>query len=212
MKLWTVLTHEGDGRWPLIEPPELNVVSFGRGERSANQPKPGYALHEWRKGGRVVRWLERECVSAVVLIGYNDAGRLRILRWCRRNAVPCFIAGDCNIRDDAVRGLKAFVKRLVLPPVFRQATGMLPCGRRGKEYCLRYGVHPERAFFFPVEPDYELLAGISAAEIEKVRRQFGLSGERRRMVYSGRLSGEKRVDLLIDAFAPSLTSARNGSC
>jgi glycosyltransferase involved in cell wall biosynthesis len=201
IKLWTVLSHEGDGRWPLVEPAELNVVSFGRGERSSNQPKARRALHEWRKGGRVVRWLERQRVSAVVLVGYNDAGRLRLLRWCQQNQRPCFIAGDSNIKDEAVRGVKAFVKRLVLPLVLRQATGLLPCGRLGKEYFLRYGVPLERIFPFPVEPDYGLLMGTSADEVEKARRQFGLSCQRRCMVFSGRLSREKRVDLLIDAFA-----------
>ena len=36
-------------------------------------------------------------VRAAVVLGYNDAGRMRILRWCHRHRVPCFVFGDSNI-------------------------------------------------------------------------------------------------------------------
>ena len=38
----------------------------------------GASLREWRKGGRIVRWLRENRAAAVVCLGYADAGRLRV--------------------------------------------------------------------------------------------------------------------------------------
>ena len=195
------MTHEQDGRWPYVAPPELGVVSFGKGENCGDQVRPRHAYHEWRKGGQIIAWLEHEQVSAILMLGYNDLGRLRILRWCRRKGVPCFIWGDSNIKGDSTHGGKAFLKRFLLPPILRHATGVFACGRLGKDYFARYGVSRSCMFLFPNEPDYELITRTTAGEVEETRRRFHLGAERRRLVYSGRLSPEKRVGLLIDAFA-----------
>src|SRR3954451_15472352 len=82
VRLWSVFTHEeSNAPWAFRLPPEIGPVSFGRGESSAGQSKPGRAMHEWRKGGRIMRWMEEHRVRAAVVNGYNDAGRLRILHW-----------------------------------------------------------------------------------------------------------------------------------
>ena len=56
-------------------------------------------------------------------------------------------------------------------------------------------------FLMPVEPDYRLILELDQQKIEQVRDRFALPPQRRRVIYSGRLTAEKRVDLLIDAFS-----------
>ena len=52
--------------------------------------------------------------QAVVVLGYNDLGQLRVILWCRRHCVPCFLFGDSNIRGDTVSGLKRVAKNAIV--------------------------------------------------------------------------------------------------
>jgi len=135
-----------------------------------------------------------------VVFGYNDAARLRIVRWCKRNGVPVFVFGDSNIRGDLVSGIKGFAKRQVVSRVIRNCSGVMPCGTLGQAFFEKYGARPDQVYFFPYEPDYDLVAQIDAAAIAAVQQRLGLDPARRRVVFSGRLVPIKRVDLLIDAF------------
>jgi glycosyltransferase involved in cell wall biosynthesis len=202
VRLWSLYTHEySNAPWPFDVPPELRPVLFGKGESAEQQAAPRRALHEWRKGGRVIRFLREHDVGAVVMLGYNDPGRLRVIRWCHRNRIPCFVWGDSNIRGDTAAGLKLRVKRRVLRWVFRRCAGVLPCGRRGVEFFEKYGVDRRQMFLCPVEPDYALPQALTPEHVERVRIATGLSHAGRRIVFSGRLVAAKRADLLIAAFS-----------
>src|SRR6266516_2697101 len=52
-----------------------------------------------------------------------------------------------------------------------------------------------------MEPDYALIESISTSEIARAGERFGLSPGRRRFLFSGRFIPEKRVDILLAAFA-----------
>jgi glycosyltransferase involved in cell wall biosynthesis len=202
VRLWSVFTHEvGTSPWVGQPPEEIRPVQFGPGEDAVKQDKPSRALHEWRKGGRVIEWLRERRVRAVIVLGYNDPGRLRIIRWCARSGIPCLLWGDSNIHGDNARGFKALFKRLLVPRVLSRCCAILPCGRLGQEFFQKYGADPSRVFFFPCEPDYDLIQSLPADRIEQTRARLGLRRERRRIVFSGRLVRDKRPDLAIDAFA-----------
>ncbi|HEX2972069.1 MAG TPA: glycosyltransferase family 4 protein [Tepidisphaeraceae bacterium] len=156
---------------------------------------------EWRKGGQIICHLKKHSAGAVIVNGYNDAARLRIIRWCRRHGIPCFLWADSNIRGDTTKGLKRLVKNVLVRSVVRSCTGLLPCGQLGQAYFQRYGGQRDRMFLLPLEADYDLINGLRKDTIDQVCSQYGLQLGRRRIVYSGRLVGLKRVDLLIDAFA-----------
>ncbi|MFL6546686.1 MAG: glycosyltransferase [Candidatus Udaeobacter sp.] len=198
---YSLFTHDvSNAPWKADAEAEIRPVRFGIGERSDDQSKLAGALHEYRKGGRVIRWLREHCVAAVVVLGYNDAGRLRIIRWCRRNAIPCFLFGDSNIHGDTALGWKARLKRRFLPKVLAQVTGILACGSLGRTYYSKYGVPDNRIFYSPYEPDYEMIASISEAEVNEALCRHGLRVDRNYMIYCGRLAAVKRVDLIIAAF------------
>jgi glycosyltransferase involved in cell wall biosynthesis len=114
--------------------------------------------------------------------------------------VPCFLFADSNIRADLVSGWKRRLKYFILPRILRIAAGVLCCGRLGEEYFGRYGVPSNLLFRFPYEPDYERLTSVTGIEIEVARGTYGLSRNRRYLIYSGRLAPVKRVDLLLAAF------------
>lgn len=203
IRLSTIRDHGEDVRWNSIaDADDINLVEFGQQVSCWEQGHPRHARREWGTAGEIIRWLQRENVRVVILSGYNDLGRVRIARWCRRHRVPCFVTGDSNIADEAgMNACKQLVKRLVLRRVFSWFTGALPFGTRGEAFYNKYGVPSSRIFFFPLEPDYDLIKGIDTAQVSETLQRFGLARGRRRLVYSGRLVRAKRVDLLLDAFA-----------
>jgi glycosyltransferase involved in cell wall biosynthesis len=202
IQLASVFTHgESNAPWKARPPVDINPVEFGPGELASDQSRLRFAFHEWRKGGLLVRWLQEHRVRAVVVLGYNDLGRLRIIRWCHQRGIPVFVWADSNIHGDRATGVKRWVKRRYLSWVLSLCTGVMPCGSLGEAYFARYGVPVEKMYRFTLEPDYELIRAISPADVDQVRQGFGLDPQRRRIVYSGRLSPVKRVDLLLDAFA-----------
>jgi glycosyltransferase involved in cell wall biosynthesis len=202
IRLWSIFTHEtSNAPWSFNAPAEINSVLLGAGESADQQSNVRNSGKEWRRGAGVIRLLMEKNVRAVVMMGYNDLGRLRVMRWCYRNGIPCFMFGDSNVHGDHVTGARALVKRALIQRVSKWCRGFLACGSLGRAYFKRYGVSDDRIFYFPYEPDYELIRTITPQQIEAVRQRFGLDPARRRLVYSGRLVDVKRVDLLIDAFA-----------
>jgi glycosyltransferase involved in cell wall biosynthesis len=202
IRLWSVFTHETSqgADWEFNPPAEIGPVSFGHGQSSAIQGQFKHALGEWRKGARIIRWMIEHDIRAVIVNGYNDLGRLRIIRWCHCNRIPCFVQGDSNVLNDRARGLKLAFKRIFLNLVLSRVSGALPVGTAGVAYFKKYGVPENRCFIFPLEPDYDQILNLPQQRIDEARARFMLSPDRRRIVFSGRLLQLKRVDLLIDAF------------
>jgi len=202
LRLWSLFTHElATAPWPYQEIEEIRPVLFGRGESARHQDSPWRQWREWRKGGRILRWLSAREVAAVVVFGYNDLGRLRLIRSCHRRGVPVFLWGDSNILGDRAHGWRRRLKQFLLPRILAWCSGVLCCGRLGREYFVRYGVAPERIFVMPYEPDYDSIRMVPAARVAANRTRYGLAPDRRRLLYVGRLARVKRVDLLIRAFA-----------
>jgi glycosyltransferase involved in cell wall biosynthesis len=202
VELWSVFTHEvSSSPWQVNSSSDIRSVFFGEGERSEDQSKWRNQWHEWGKGGRILTWLSDHGVRAVVLLGYNDAGRLRIIQWCHQNHIPCILFGDSNILGERFTGWKLVLKRIAVSMIVRRCAAVLHCGRLGEQYFKHYGAVSDALFPFPYEPDYKVFGDVSAAATEAIRRRYHLRSDRRYLIYSGRLVSVKRVDLLIKAFA-----------
>jgi glycosyltransferase involved in cell wall biosynthesis len=202
VELWTLMTHGNSyDRWQGLEPPaEIRPVMFGNGEPTIEQTKLKFALREWRKFGRIIRWLAEHDIEAVICQGFGDVGRLRMIRWCRRRGIPCFLTADCNICGDVRRGTKRLLKHLVVGQAIRWSSGVMPCGEYGRLLFERYGAARETTFMFPLISDLELFSNTPADVMRQVREQYGLDPQRRRILYCGRMMQVKRPDLTIAAF------------
>lgn len=201
VELWSIFTHEfSNSPWRLHASPGLKPVYLGQGEKSEKQSQLLNQPKEWTKGKAVLDWLIRNEIGFVLLEGYNDLGRLRILHGCRRLGIPCFVFGDSNILADNPAPWKAAVKRRLVGWVVRQATGMFYCGKLGRQYFQRYGAEEKRLFPFPYEPDYSMFERVTQGQLEAVREQYGILPGRRYLIFSGRFVAVKRVDLLLKAF------------
>jgi glycosyltransferase involved in cell wall biosynthesis len=204
VRLWSLYTHEtSNAPWQFNEAlvEDIGIVQFGRGESIEQQDNLRFAVREWRRAGLIIEWMTNHAVRFVLMMGYNDAGRIRMIRWCHRAGIPCWLFGDSNVLGDNRGGLKGWLKPLALRRIVGWCDGVLCCGSLGLQYFLKYGADPSRCFYFPYEPDYALIENLDSSMISQTRRRFNLSENRRRIVFCGRLIGAKRPDLVIDAFA-----------
>lgn len=200
---WALSTHAHSfGRWQGERLPEtIRHVSFGSGEPNNEQTKARYAIREWRKAGRVIRWIREHQIDVMFSQGFGDLGRLRLLRWCDRNGIPCYITGDNNVRGDNHWLPYRLLKGVVLGNALRWASGVCPSGRYGRELFERYGGKGMTVSYFPFMADVELFQHPPADVVHRARQQFELDPNRKRIVFSGRMMQVKRPDLAIAAFS-----------
>jgi glycosyltransferase involved in cell wall biosynthesis len=202
VELWTLMTHGNSyGRWEGLEPPaEIRPVMFGNGEPTIEQTKLKFAFREWRKFGRIIRWLDEHGIDGVICQGFGDVGRLRLLRWCRRRGIPCFLTADCNVWGDVRPGIKRLMKHIIVGQAIRWSSGAMPCGEYGRLLFERYGAKRDNTFMFPLISDLELFSDTPLEAMRRARDKYGLDPDRRRILYCGRMMPVKRPDLTIGAF------------
>jgi glycosyltransferase involved in cell wall biosynthesis len=203
VELWTLTTHgNAYQRWAdMAVPPSIRPVSFGQGEPTNEQAQLRYSLREWRKAGRIISWLKEHQVAAVLCQGCGDVGRLRILRWCRRNNIPCFLTGDFNIRGENLSRPMHWLKKLTYSLAVKCSTGLMPCGKLGRDLLVQYGGAKKPVFWFPFFPDVEVLSNTPAELVARTQAKYSfLTNGQRRLVFSARLMPVKRPDLAVQAF------------
>lgn len=201
IELHSLYTHDiADQPWALDNSLDVRPLSFGDGKPLSGGNPLRSISREWARAGRIIRWLKEHNARFVVLYGYNDAGRVRILRWCRRHRIPCLISADSNVKLDRATGFKKILKTLIVSSVVRSLWGVMPFGSAGSEYFWKYGAKRERTYRFPAEPDYAVIEQVTPAEVDAIRARFNMADGRRRIVFCGRLIDLKSPDTLIDAF------------
>lgn len=202
-KLHTLVTHGvGDFDWSVAAPPEINVTNLSEvGEHPLDNPlrRP---LAEWQKAERMIRYLKTHKVRAVVFCFYRYLSYLRTMEYCYRAGIPFWVNLDSNIRSEPqLSGVQSFIKRNLYKWWLKRASGVLSMGALGDQFFLKYGADPNRIYRVPYWPDFDAFAGCNDAALAQLQRKYGLNPARHCIMYSGRLAPEKRVDLLIDAFA-----------
>lgn len=204
LHITSVFTHDfplKEQPWDLGAAEDINPMRFGIGEGCLAASSPKSFGHEWAKGGRMIAWMKQAGVKAVFLCGYNDAARLRIMRWCRSNGIALFLVADSNIHGERATGVKRVMKNVLLPRILKMCDGYLPCGSSGAAYFKKYGATDDRIYHLPYEPDYDVIHGVTAEMKKAVAEKYKLTNPNaRRMVFVGRMVEVKRPDLLVDAF------------
>ncbi|MEZ6242470.1 MAG: glycosyltransferase family 4 protein [Phycisphaerales bacterium] len=201
-QLFSVFKHEKNNQdYTLDLPKEIGPVVFGQGEPMIGKNSPGRALKQWARGGEITRWLASNDIDAVILTGYNDLGLFRVIRWCAKNKIPCFMFSDSNVHGDKAKGLGRAFKNLYVPWVVKKLTGLMPCGTKGQAFYDRYGGKKKPVFFMPHEPDYLAIDAVTEPRVQAMRDEYDLDPTRRYINFTARLAQVKRPDLLIDAFA-----------
>ncbi len=183
-----------------LDDPAIRSQQFGKGESVREQGKLKAQRRAWQKGGEVIAELRAKKIDAVMLVGYGDLAFVRVLRYCRKNNIRCFLWLDSNILGERSSGMKGFCKHRYLRWFMRQVTGTMVCGRLGQRYVEHFGGDVSRCHFVPYEPDYKTFQQVDAKKVAIWLDRLETDGARRRIVYCGRFHPRKRVDLALDAF------------
>lgn len=144
--------------------------------------------------------------GAVLLFGYNWLSMQRAFWWARRAGIPLLFRGDSHLLG---RGRLPLLRRLLLSFVFRRFAALTCVGAANREYFLALGVPPGRLFFAPHSVDAALFdpaVPATRAAAATHRRQLGL-GDRRVVLFAGKLADRKQPAALLEAFLLVATPA-----
>lgn len=205
-----VARRDANRDWAFQEAPGVSIEDLSGGDRDTLAQRPPSQLGEWRRAAKVIDRLRGSGARALMMAGYNDVGRLRVAAWCTRRGVPVFIRSDSNYADEKRKSLaKRLVKRVFLTGLRAVSTLTFASGPSGVEYWRHYGHPARRLVVVPLEPDYALVESVTESEVAEAVARYGLDSARRRIVFAGRVTAQKRVDLLVNAFA-RIAAARPG--
>lgn len=203
LKLHVLISHwASDFAWQVEVPPEIHLTRFGiEGEHPLENPlrRP---IWEWRKGGRFVRYFQEHNIRATIIGGYRFISYARLMSYCHHAGIPFFVNADSNIRGEPqLNAIQRFSKHRIYDWWMKRVSGVFSMGKLGDEFFIKYGATAGQLYRVPYWPDFDAFSGVDVDRLERFRQKYGLDGQRRRLMYSGRLIPVKRVDLLIDAFA-----------
>jgi glycosyltransferase involved in cell wall biosynthesis len=177
---------------------ELNPVFFPRNHLTPNHPISGRSISLFRD---IKKYIQRQRIQMIILIGYDDLTRLLLIRWARRALIPLVLAGDSNIFADAAAPASGrLFRRFVLNWVLRRVAGLMPMGTCGRAFFRQFLDHNLPEFLFPYEPDYASLDQPNAAALDRFRTMHRLVVNRKRLLFCGGLVPAKCVDTLLLAF------------
>ena len=197
----SVYTHDkADQPWDNALAEETNPVSFGDGQAVDHGATATSVLGDFTRSSRIIAWIQRNEVVAVVIAGYNDIGRIRLFHWCKQHGIPTFLIADSNIYGDLARGFKRVLKQVVVKKIINLSTAIMPFGSAGTRFYYSYGAQPSKVILCPFEPDYALIESITPQEIAAADAKHKLAPGQKRMVFCGRFQNVKRPDLAINAF------------
>jgi glycosyltransferase involved in cell wall biosynthesis len=141
--------------------------------------------------------LERFASDLVIVGGWNQPAFLQAARFSRRQRVPFVLWVESTARDERPnnRLLELLKGRLI-----RAAHGFLVPGRAAAEYLRGFGVTDDRIAVAPNAVDESLAQQVAElrARRDELRAELGLHGCT--FLSVSRLSREKGVDLLLEAF------------
>lgn len=140
--------------------------------------------------------------SVIMTVGYSPRFHRDAWLAALRTGCPVFFRGETN--DEAVdrSWLKQIGRDAALRAAYSTCSRLLFVGARSRAHFERLGVPDERLVFSPYCVDASVFQTGEAdrhSHREAVRRELGVSDDQIVLLFSGKLSRRKGVDLLIDA-------------
>lgn len=143
--------------------------------------------------------LATDRVDALLVTGWHLKSYWQGVSACRRLGLPVMVRGDSHLQTPRTR-LKQTVKGLIYPWLLGRFDAALYVGYHNHHYLLHYGFPPERLFFAPHSVDVRFFSEAAArSDRSSVRASWGVSGNARAVLFTGRLVGFKRPADLVEA-------------
>jgi glycosyltransferase involved in cell wall biosynthesis len=137
--------------------------------------------------------------QAVLSIGYYARFDLAGLAYCVRRGLPLMFRGETNDQAHDRPWWRNLLRTLYLRRLYARCSAMLYIGERSKQHYLRYGARPEQLFFSPycvVDEAFSAAPPVKARARAEVRKSLGIADDARVLIFSGKLTHKKGVDLI----------------
>ncbi len=159
--------------------------------------------HDYPFTPGIVRALTEARPEVVVVSGWSTFAAQAAITWCRVKDVPYVLVVESH--DEGPRaGWRRSVKGTVVPPVVRNASGVLVTGTLARNSMISRGAAPERVRVFANTIDVEGFGQRADRLVEQrpeLRAEFGADPEDVVVLSVARLVPEKGLDTLIRAVA-----------
>ncbi|MDB6118710.1 MAG: glycosyltransferase [Verrucomicrobiaceae bacterium] len=162
----------------------------------------GAANYESVTGRGVASAMQTLAPSVVMALGYAHPFDRAVLKSARQQSIPLLFRGETS--DHArQRGLiKTLLRDWMLRALYKRCSGLLYVGERSRAHYRRLGVPDSRLFFSPycVETTtFQSTDEDRTAMRKPTRQRLGIAEDAIVILYSGKLSERKGVDLLPQA-------------
>lgn len=156
--------------------------------------------------------LERLKPEAVLSLGYHHPFDKAGLRWCRQTVTPTLFRGETT--DAAIRRglLKRLLRDLFLRRLYQNCAALCYVGEASRRHYVRLGVPPGKLFFSPYCVDKTLFQtdGVTCQHLrQETRHKLGMGEDKKVILFSGKLSHRKGVDMIPEAVRLLPDSLRN---
>ena len=150
--------------------------------------------------------------GAILLPGYSP--RFLLISWFQalRSGKPILFRGETANLPQSSGSLKLEARDRLLRFLYRRCDRLLYIGQRSRAHLLRYGCPPEKLIFSPycVDP-----SPFQAGEAERpalrarARKELDIPANAQVVLFSGKISGRKGPDLLVEAVRQLPPAVRN---
>lgn len=155
--------------------------------------------------------LRRARPRAIMLVGYGSRfSRAAILR-ALAVGCPLFLRAEATDHAQTRRRLKGLVRDSMLKLFYSRLDGILYVGKRAREHFLRLGCPENKLIFSPYCVDvapFRVTDGDRQQLREPTRSLLGILPHQKALLYSGKLSGRKGVDILVESIRKLPASIR----
>jgi glycosyltransferase involved in cell wall biosynthesis len=140
--------------------------------------------------------------DAVMIVGYSP--RFHRTAWleARRARRPVLFRGETSDDAEPRSWLKVALRRAVLGLAYRSCDQLMYIGERSRRHFERLGVPADRLVFSPYCVDITPFRTDEVARAQlraEMRQELGLGRDRFLLLYTGKLSHRKGIDLLVAA-------------
>jgi glycosyltransferase involved in cell wall biosynthesis len=150
----------------------------------------------------IIRELWRGHYDAILIHGYTLATNWMAFITALIRRTPVIFRGETVLRTNQSL-LKAFLKKLLLPAIFRRMKAFLPIGKISHNFYRYYGVPQKRLFLTPysVDNDFFITKGRNyKEERNKIKKEIGIPVENAVILYASKMTPRKRPFDCLKAF------------
>ncbi len=143
-------------------------------------------------------------IGALLLTGYRPPLEQRAFLYGIRNRIPILFRAEVSDHAERRGRVKSLLRDGILRRIYGRCFRVLPIGQRARQHFGRLGVEGQRMVFSPYCVDTDVFRRDDETRVrwrQKIRQSLDIGDHQDVLLFSGKLSRRKGVDLLLPAIA-----------